>query len=174
MLKFTKDNLKAIKKLTLALKIKIMKKAIILLILIQFSNVVIGQEKKDISLSFNHMALSVKDVNVSAEFYTTILNLKLIPLPPEAKNVKWISLGDGKELHLLSVLEDDIKTNKATHLALSTANFDAFVQKLTTMTIEYSDFPGNLNKINVRPDGIRQVFFQDPDGYWIEVNSIDE
>ena len=149
-----------------------MKKAIILLLLIQFSNVVIGQEKKGFSLSFNHVALSVKDVNVSTEFYTGVLNLEIIPLPPEAKNVKWISMGDGKELHLLSIFKDEIKTDKAIHLALSTANFDAFVQKLTTMNIEYSDFPGNLNKINLRPDGIEQVFFQDPDGYWIEVNSI--
>ncbi|NCT18826.1 MAG: glyoxalase [Flavobacteriaceae bacterium CG_4_8_14_3_um_filter_34_10] len=151
-----------------------MKKAIILLILIQFSNVVIGQGKDDISLSFNHIALSVKDINVSAEFYTTVLNLKIIPLNTNRNDVKWISLGDGKELHLLSFVEGDIKTNKAIHLALSTANFDAFVQKLTDRKVAYSDFPGNLNKINVRPDGIRQVFFQDPDSYWIEVNSIKE
>jgi len=151
-----------------------MKKSILLLILIQVSLLVNGQENREVSLTFNHIALSVKDVNVSAEFYTSVLNLKTIPLPPEAKDVKWISMGDGKELHLLSVLKDDIKTNKAIHLAFSTANFDAFVQKLTTMNIAYSDFPGNLNKINVRPDGIQQVFFQDPDGYWIEVNSINE
>jgi catechol 2,3-dioxygenase-like lactoylglutathione lyase family enzyme len=151
-----------------------MKNIILLLILIQFSTVVIGQENKDFSLSFNHMALSVTDVNVSAEFYTKVLNLKIIPLPPEVENVKWMSLGDGKELHLLSIFKDDIKTNKAIHLALSTVNFDAFVQKLTAMNIEYSDFPGKINEINVRPDGIRQVFFQDPDGYWIEVNSIIE
>ena len=144
-----------------------MKKAIILLLLIQFSNLVIGQEKKGFSLSFNHVTLSVKDVNVSTEFYTGVLNLEIIPLPPEAKNVKWISMGDGKELHLLSIFKDEIKTDKAIHLALSTANFDAFVQKLTTMNIEYSDFPGNLNKINLRPDGIEQVFFQDPDGSYV-------
>jgi lactoylglutathione lyase len=29
-----------------------------------------------------------------------------------------------------------------------------------------------LNKINIRADGVKQIFFQDPDGYWIEVNSI--
>jgi catechol 2,3-dioxygenase-like lactoylglutathione lyase family enzyme len=52
-------------------------------------------------------------------------------------------------------------------------NFDEFVQKLTKMNIEYSDFLV-ANKINIRPDGITQVFFQDPDGYWIEVNSINE
>jgi hypothetical protein len=40
------------------------------------------------------------------------------------------------------------------------------------LNVEYSDWPGNLNKINVRPDGIKQVFFQDPNGYWIEVNSV--
>jgi len=22
----------------------------------------------------------------------------------------------------------------------------------------------------VRPDGVRQIYFQDPDGYWLEVN----
>ena len=151
-----------------------MKKIILIFILIQVSLLVNGQNKNDISVTFNHIALSVKDVNVSEKFYTTVLNLKPIPLPLEAKEVKWMSLGDGKELHLLSVLKDDIKTNKAIHHVLSTANFDAFVQLLTTMNIVYSDFPGNLNKINVRPDGIQQVFFQDPDGYWIEVNSINE
>mgnify|MGYP003151560823 CR=1 FL=1 len=149
-----------------------MKKALIILILLQISNLAIGQEKKDFTLSFNHMALSVKDVNVSARFYTEVLNLEIIPLPPEAKDVKWISMGDGKELHLISILKDEIKTNKTIHLAFSTTNFDEFVKNLTAMNIEYSDFPGNINKINVRPDGIRQVFFQDPDGYWIEVNSI--
>ncbi|MFT4831683.1 MAG: lactoylglutathione lyase [Psychroserpens sp.] len=151
-----------------------MKKIIFILLLIPFSNVINAQEKTDFSLSFNHMALSVNDVTISAEFYTNVLNLEIIPLPPEATEVKWISLGEGKELHLLSIFDDDIKTNKAIHLALSTANFDAFVQKLTTMKIEYLDFPGTLNKINLRPDGIRQVFFQDPDGYWIEVNSINK
>ncbi|WP_296623194.1 VOC family protein [Marivirga sp.] len=149
-----------------------MKKALIILILLQISNLAIGQEKKDFTLSFNHMALSVKDVNVSATFYTDVLNLKIIPLPPEATDVKWISMGDGKELHLLSGFKNDVKINKDLHLAFSAANFDEFVQRLTEMNVEYSDFPGNLNKINVRPDGIEQVYFQDPDGYWIEVNSI--
>jgi len=44
-------------------------------------------EKKDFSLSFHHMALSVNDVNISAKFYTEVLNLEIIPLLPEAKDV---------------------------------------------------------------------------------------
>jgi hypothetical protein len=63
-------------------------------------------------------------------------------------------------------------TNKAVHLALTTSHFDMLITKLKALSVEYSDWPGNLNKINVRPDGIKQVFFQDPNGYWIEVNSV--
>ena len=39
------------------------------------------------------------------------------------------------------------------------------------MKLVYSDWPGTPHKINIRADGIKQVFFQDGDGYWIEVNS---
>ena len=149
-----------------------MKNTFLLILLIPFSIIAMAQEKKDFSLSFNHMALSVKDVKVSAEFYTKVLNLEVIPSSLKYDDTRWISMGEGKELHLVSYVAGEIKTNKAIHLALSTTNFDAFVQRLTTMKIEYGDFPGTINKINVRSDGIKQVFFQDPDGYWIEVNSI--
>ena len=41
------------------------------------------------------------------------------------------------------------------------------------MKVNYSDWIGEiLNKINIRADGIKQVYFQDPNGYWIEVNSV--
>jgi lactoylglutathione lyase len=151
-----------------------MKKVILLLLLIQFYSVVNSQEKKDFTLSFYHMALPVKDVNVSAQFYTNVLNLEIIPSSQKYDDVKWISLGKGKELHLVSYVEGEIKTNKAIHLALATTNFDVFVHRLTKMKIEYSDFPGTISKINVRSDRIKQVFFQDPDGCWIEVNSINK
>ena len=58
------------------------------------------------------------------------------------------------------------------HLALTTSNLDDFIKTLNAMKIAYSDWPGNPQKVNIRADGIKQVFFQDPDGYWIEVNSI--
>ena len=64
------------------------------------------------------------------------------------------------------------RLNKAIHIAFTTSNFDAVIKTLNEMNITYSDWPGNLNKINIRADGIKQIFFQDPDGYWIEVNSV--
>ena len=149
-----------------------MKKIIILLLLIQFSQFTIGQDMTDSSVSFNHIALSVKDVDQSAEFYITTLNLKEITNKTEIDGIRWFSLGEGKELHLLSILKDDITINKAVHFALTTSDFDSFIKKLDSMKITYSDWPGTPNKINIRTDGIKQVFFQDPNGYWIEVNSV--
>ena len=149
-----------------------MKTLISLCTILLLCHVTIAQERKEFDLTFNHMALSVKDVNASADFYTKVLNLEPIPLPPNITNVRWISLGEGKQLHLISIFDDEIKTNKALHLALSVSDFDAFVDSLKKMSVAYSDFPGNLNQINIRPDGIQQIYFQDPDGYWIEVNSV--
>ena len=86
--------------------------------------------------------------------------------------VRWFSLSEGKELHLIAIIKESVTINKAVHLALSTSNFDSFVNNLNKLKITYSDWPGNLNKINIRADGIKQIYFQDPNGYWIEVNSV--
>lgn len=149
-----------------------MKKIITLLMFIHSFGLVFGQDKNEISVNFDHFALSVKDADKSAEFYKNTLNLLEITNRTEINGIKWLSLGEGKELHLVSALKDEIKINKAVHLALNTSQFDLLIAKLKSMEIEYSDWPGNLNKINIRADGIKQVYFQDPDGYWIEVNSV--
>ncbi|WP_412560257.1 VOC family protein [Winogradskyella sp. MIT101101] len=151
-----------------------MKKLIALLVLILSSGFVSGQDNNEISVNFNHIALSVKDSDESAEFYKNVLNLNEITNRTIIEGIRWLSLGEGKELHLISILKDEIKTNKAVHLALTTSDFDLLIAKLKSMKVEYSDWPGNVNKINVRADGIKQVFFQDPNGYWIEVNSVAE
>jgi hypothetical protein len=65
-----------------------------------------------------------------------------------------------------------IRGEKAVHFALTTTDFDSFIKRLDKLNIAYSDWPGTLHKINIRADGITQVYFQDPDEYWIEVNSV--
>lgn len=123
-------------------------------------------------LSFYHLALSVKAVDQSAEFYKKVLSLQEITNKAKIDGIRWFSLGDGKELHLISIVKTDIVTNKAVHLGLAISDLDTFVKKLESMQITYSDWPGNLNKVNIRADGIKQIYFQDPDGYWIEVNNV--
>ena len=120
--------------------------------------------------SFNHLALSVKDVNRSAEFYATVLQLPEILNRTKMEGIRWFTLGDGKELHLISIIKEPIIINKAVHMGLATKNIDAFVQRLERLKITYSDWPGKPNTVNIRTDGVKQIYFQDPDGYWVEVN----
>jgi len=149
-----------------------MKKLSFLLIALSFSGILLGQENTSFNFRYNHLALSVKDVDRSAEFYMRVLKLPEILNRSKIEGVRWFVFSDGLELHLISAIKQEVVTNKALHLALTTPNLEDFVKTLKTMKIAYSDWPGNPQKINIRADGIRQVFFQDPDGYWIEVNSI--
>ncbi|MBK7220022.1 MAG: VOC family protein [Saprospiraceae bacterium] len=146
----------------------------ILAYLVFFSCTLFGQSSPKLNVTFNHLALSVKDVNRSAEFYTTVLGLAEITNKTKMEGIRWFSLGEGKELHLISLIKDTVVINKAVHLALTTNNFDTLLKTLIENKIAYSDWPGTPNKINIRADGIKQVFFQDPDGYWVEVNSVGE
>ncbi len=126
------------------------------------------------AFSFDHMALSVKDVNRSAGFYTTVMLIPEITNRSQIPGIRWFKLEDGRELHLISVIKETVTTNKAIHLGLSMKHFDAFVERLNKLKIPYCDWAGKTSTINIRADGVRQVYFQDPDGYWIEVNSVNE
>jgi catechol 2,3-dioxygenase-like lactoylglutathione lyase family enzyme len=95
------------------------------------------------------MARSVKDVDRSAEFYKNVFQLSEITNKAKFEGVRWFSLGEGKELHLLSIVKENVRINKAVHLALTTNNFDAFAKKLDEMKIAYSDWPGKTHTVNI-------------------------
>ena len=148
-----------------------MYKLFLLLAITVLSTTIKAQDSASFTLTFNHVALSVKDVDRSAEFYKNVLKLQEITNRTEIKGIRWFSLGEGKELHLVSVIKEPVVINKAVHFALATSNFDALIKSLEMMNIPFSDWPGTANKITIRADGIKQIYFQDRDGYWIEVNS---
>jgi len=149
-----------------------MKKVILIVSTITWS--ILLHAQGSFNFTFNHMALSVKDLQSSADFYKKVLQLTEITNRTGNATRRWFSLGEDKELHLVSDLKEPVTINKAVHLALTTKNFDAFVNRLREMKIIFSDWPGKPGTVNIRADGIKQIFFQDIDGYWIEVNSVKE
>lgn len=62
--------------------------------------------------------------------------------------------------------------NKAVHLALQTTDFNAFRKQLESHNITYTNWKDTGEDTYVRNDGIQQLYFQDPNGYWIEVNGL--
>ena len=122
-------------------------------------------------ITFNHVALGVSDLEASTDFYTQILGIPRIPDPTNNEMIRWFALGEGKELHLVSTPEKFVRPPRQTHFAISTAAFDEFVRRLRQKDVPFVDWEGKPNTVYLRPDGVRQIYLQDPDGYWIEVNS---
>lgn len=123
------------------------------------------------AFSFNHIALSVKDVDESIAFYQKVFKFKEIENTASTSKTRWLALGEGKQLHLIPRPHLEVKTNKAVHFALAISDLNSFVKHLQDLDIAYSDWLGTVNKDYVRKDGVQQVYFQDPDAYWIEVNN---
>jgi lactoylglutathione lyase len=80
-------------------------------------------------------------------------------------------VGDHSQLHVVGGAKEDIPHDVNIHLAFSVASLPDFMKHLDALGIKYGNFTGEVNKIAIRPDQIQQIYLQDPDGYWIEVNN---
>ncbi|MDP2059306.1 MAG: VOC family protein [Flavobacteriaceae bacterium] len=134
-----------------------------------------AQDSIPFSATFNHVALAVKDVDRSADFYKNTLHLKEITNRTEKMGRRWLSLGSDKELHLIAAttIRDESNATNEVHFAMAVAGFENFIKSLDAKKIKYFNWEGESHKIKIRADGVKQIYFQDPDGYWIEVNSVE-
>lgn len=128
-----------------------------------------GDESKNV-LSLNHIAIYVHELGKSTEFYEKILMLQKIDEPFKDGKHTWFTLGPAGHLHLIQGAEANIKRDKNDHLCFSVNSIDNFIANLDKHHIEYTNWPGTAKAPTVRVDGVKQVYFQDPDGHWIEVN----
>lgn len=137
------------------------------MVIILFSSV--SSAQNIFNLKKDHDALQVKDLSIAAEFYKDILNLEEIPNGGLGDHIRWFQLNDKVQIHLIESRDEVIK-NKGVHMALNTDRLDKFMEFLTSKNVHFENWPGEKGITNARPDGVRQIYFQDPDGYWIEVN----
>jgi lactoylglutathione lyase len=121
-------------------------------------------------LRLDHIALLVRDLDESARFYTSIPGIREVPNPMGGTHIRWFECGGGQRFHLQAGDIAATHVEKATHFAFSTDNFDAVVAELRAKGLAFADFKGTPGAINLRPDGMRAVFLEDPNGYWLEIN----
>lgn len=123
-----------------------------------------------IDFEIDHYAINVADLQKSVDFYQNVFGLVELPNGTANPNIRWFRLGKNAELHIIQVEGLDKKVPKGVHLALAVSDFDSFRESLVSKNISYSDWPGKKGAVSLRPDGIRQLYLQDIDGYYIEVN----
>jgi|GEM_PF-76347 catechol 2,3-dioxygenase-like lactoylglutathione lyase family enzyme/ketosteroid isomerase-like protein len=148
-----------------------MKSTYILVVCLSASISTQAQQQFSFTCNFNHMAFPVKNLDASVGFYKKVFGLQEITNRTAKANIRWLSLGDEKELHLIAETNPPVVVNRSLHLAVSTNNMDALVKHLKALDIAFSNWEGTANTISPRADGVMQLYLQDPDGYWIEVNN---
>jgi lactoylglutathione lyase len=118
---------------------------------------------------FDHTAVHVRDLQKSAEFYEKVMQLERIPEPFKDGQHIWFRIGVHDQLHVIGGATAVTQQEIAVHFAFRVASLSEFMAHLDRMQVKYRSFQGD-DKVSVRPDGVRQVYLQDPDGFWIEVN----
>jgi len=120
---------------------------------------------------FDHSTVYVRDLQKSADFYEKALGLERIPEPFKDGRHVWFRIGPHDQLHVVSGATEGMRHDVNVHLAFRVPSFNDFVSHLDQISIKYRKSIRDESKgTSVRPDGVHQVYFQDPDGYWIEVN----
>ena len=111
----------------------------------------------------NHVALQVADVPRSIDFYTKIVGLTTIPRPNFGFPGAWFRIGAVQELHILQGPADaENSSSRGNHFAMLVGTIEEAQAQLDSHGIKYTG-PHH------RPDGAKQVFFQDPDGHTVEL-----
>jgi lactoylglutathione lyase len=120
-----------------------------------------------IAAAAEHVAIQAADIDRSANFYHDAFGLRLIATP--LKNRRWLDLGNGLALHILDGRTAPKASNRNEHLALHVDDLATVITWLDQHRLVWTDLAGRPRTMQTRFDGVRQIYVQDPDGYWLEV-----
>ncbi len=120
--------------------------------------------------TLNHIALYVVDLKKSTSFYQQTIGLDTIPEPFHDGKHTWFSIGNKSHLHLIQGAAAVMEHPKNSHLCFTVGSVELFVAALRKNNVVFENWAGEKNAITIRVDGVKQIYFKDPDGYWIEIN----
>jgi len=142
-----------------------MKKLVFLFLMFVASDLIAQTAPNSLGFSsFNHLALQVKDIPASVDFYKNIIGLTPVPVPDSLKAIRgWFNTGNGQMIHLLAGRTTPVVNDKnGGHYAIFVNSIEDAGKFLTAHKIPFHR--------QVRFDGAVQIYFADPDGYLIEMN----
>ncbi len=122
----------------------------------------------------NHIAHYVVNLKTSTDFYMNIIGLDTIPEPFHDGKHTWFSVGPKSHLHLIQGAKEVLVLPKNNHLCFSVASVTEFIKVLEKNHVEYENLGGEKGMVTNRVDGVKQIYFKDPDGYWVEINDAKE
>lgn len=125
---------------------------------------------QNVKPSLNHIALYVVDLKKSTDFYKDFIGLDTIPEPFHDGRHTWFAIGPKSHLHVIQGAKAATPHEMNSHLCFAVPDVQVYVDKLQKANMHYVNAAGEAKKVTLRVDGVKQVYFQDPDGYWIEIN----
>ena len=122
-------------------------------------------------MSVNHVALYVFDLQKSVDFYKNVLGLQQLPEPFKDGKHVWLRMGPHSQLHIIQGAAKVEPHDKNSHLAFSVKDLKKFMARLDNTGVRYGSWTSDEKRTTARPDGVEQVYLQDPDNFWVEVNN---
>jgi len=146
---------------------KILVACVAAFIMIAMPKLMLAQQKPVL----NHIAVYVKDLKTSTAFYSDVIGIDTIPEPFHDGKHTWYGVSENSHLHLIQGAKEITKHDKNIHLCFSVPSIEDVIARLNKNSVPYESWTGEKMAVTTRVDGIRQLYFTDPDGYWIEINN---
>lgn len=125
---------------------------------------------QEVPVAVDHTALYVFDLKKSEVFYREVMNLAEIPEPFKDGRHIWFRTGPHSQLHIIQGAAKVEPHDINTHIAFRVKDLPAFMARLDRAQMKYGAWKGDSKQPTIRPDGVKQVYLQDPDNNWLEVN----
>lgn len=111
----------------------------------------------------HHVGIVTEDLDGTRAFYMNVLGLREGPRNAFRNPGSWLYLGDTPIVHIITnVPRPSGVTGKFDHFCLSAVGYDGWLARLGERQVPH--------QTDGQPSGIRQIFFQDPNGVSIELN----
>ncbi len=116
-------------------------------------------------LGIRHVALNVRDVRKSVDFYTNVMGMT-VEWEPDADNAYLTSGMDNLAIHRLADPDNLSPVQRVDHIGFvvrSPEDVDRWGERLRHLGIPFA------NEIKTHRDGARSFYFKDPDGLLIQL-----